>query len=178
MWYWKGWVQASTLYLLAREQGDTRGRVQETFRYVVMLDNRPPAVCAFLQASHNTETNTLKKKHTFSLTVCTVLAQWLTVSSVWITVLYTAMPANLSMTVLTPFNVNWEVLSQLWIQPPVLFLKWFQSMCVLLGLFSFGRLLHQLTTSRLRCIHLQTSQGTLTADQICDGLFKSRWFPQ
>lgn len=97
-----------------------------------MWDNRPAALGVRLQASHNTDT----KMHT----------QFDDITS-----------SGGDITVLTLSKVNWE----LWIQPPVLFLNWLQS--VLLGvLIGLSGLLHPLTTS----VHLETPLRTLTADQI------------
>lgn len=64
-----------------------------------MLDSRPPVVCASLQASHNTENK--KNSYTFSFTCIkrTELVQWR------------------GGDLLTFFDVQREVLDELWIQP-------------------------------------------------------------
>lgn len=67
-WMWCRNRSYTGQYLWAREQADSMGRdgicrQEVTFfgRKSVMWDNRPPALCVSLQASHNTDTNIVKK---------------------------------------------------------------------------------------------------------------------
>lgn len=93
--------------------------------FSVTWDNRPPAVCVSLQASHSTDTKTGLPLHK-KITNISMLS---------------------SAAALTLLNVNWEVLYDLWIQPQVIVLK-FSLLCVLVGLLVFSWLLHQLTANR------------------------------
>lgn len=129
---------------------------------------------ASLYRPHTTLTQTQTLHIYFNCIQFKVLAQW--ISGILLFLRFESQSTDHHVrpplrTVLTLFNVNWEVFYELWIQPPVLSLRWFQSVlpCRLSGLVSFSRLLHQLTTSRFGCVCLQTPQGTLAADQICYG---------